>query len=35
MTSKQKDILSYFKTKDGKIFSGWYTVLVSSLTGVW
>jgi hypothetical protein len=23
MTSRKKDILSYFKTKDGKIFFGW------------
>jgi len=34
-SSKKKDYLSYFRKKDGKIFFGWYTVLVSSLTGVW
>ncbi len=31
----KRDWLSYFKTEDGKIFFGWYTVLVSSLTGLW
>jgi sugar phosphate permease len=31
----KRDWLSYFKTEDGNIFFGWYTVLVSSLTGVW
>ena len=31
----KRDWLSYFKTEDGNIFFGWYTVLVSSLTGLW
>ena len=36
MTRKgNRDWLSYFKTEDGNIFFGWYTVLVSSLTGLW
>lgn len=36
MTSeKNKDWLSYFRSDEGKIFFGWFTVLVSSLTGLW
>ena len=31
----KKGLSSFFRTEDGKIFFGWYTVLVSSLTGVW
>ncbi len=30
-----RKLTSFFRTKDGNIFFGWYTVLVSSLTGVW
>jgi len=32
---KKRGLTSFLRTKDGKIFFGWYTVLVSSLTGVW